>query len=107
MDFDKGQRSMVAWYFMFSICFLSASRSIFAKILNFLGEKKESRDENCYVIRYQNTTEKAPDKRESEKLIFIIPLLFASHLPRIHNVNVSEKERKIMMKTQNTAKSTF
>lgn len=33
MDLDSGQRSMVAWYFMFSICFLSASRSIFAKIL--------------------------------------------------------------------------
>lgn len=34
IDLDNGHRSIDAWYFMFSICFLSASRSIFAKILN-------------------------------------------------------------------------
>lgn len=31
--FDKGQRSIEAWYFMFSICFFNASRSMVASTL--------------------------------------------------------------------------
>lgn len=33
MLFDRGHRSMVAWNFMFSICFLSMSLSIWARIV--------------------------------------------------------------------------
>lgn len=33
MDFDKGQRSIDAWYFMFSICFFKASLSMVANVL--------------------------------------------------------------------------
>lgn len=33
MDFDRGQRSIDAWYFMFSICFFKASLSMVANVL--------------------------------------------------------------------------
>lgn len=33
MLFDRGHRSMVAWYFIFSICFFSASLSMLASTL--------------------------------------------------------------------------
>lgn len=37
MLLDNGHRSIEAWYFMFSICFLSASRSMVARILGSIA----------------------------------------------------------------------
>lgn len=37
MLFDNGHRSIEAWYFMFSICFFSASRSMVARILGSIA----------------------------------------------------------------------
>lgn len=37
MLFDNGQRSIDAWYFIFSICFFSASLSMFAIVLASIG----------------------------------------------------------------------
>lgn len=38
MLLDSGQRSMDAWYFMFSICFFSASLSMAARILGSIAQ---------------------------------------------------------------------
>lgn len=38
MLLDSGQRSIVAWYFMFSICFFSASLSMAARVLGSMGD---------------------------------------------------------------------
>lgn len=37
MLFDRGQRSIEAWYFMFSICFFNASLSMVAIVLASIG----------------------------------------------------------------------
>lgn len=44
MLLDNGQRSMDAWYFMFSICFFSASLSMAARILGSMAQNL-----NCYL----------------------------------------------------------
>lgn len=89
MDFESGQRSIDAWYFMFSICFFRASRSMFAKIL-FVGvvfwEKREWT--NCYVFHFPSTTEKEififehldEEERKRQQLVFPFDML----LPWIH-----------------------
>ena len=43
MDFERGQRSIDAWYFMFSICFLRASLSMVASVLASIGRGYERR----------------------------------------------------------------
>lgn len=37
MLFDRGQRSIVAWYFIFSICFFNASLSMAATTLGSIS----------------------------------------------------------------------
>lgn len=39
MDLDNGQRSMEAWYFIFSICFFNASRSMFCRALGSMAAR--------------------------------------------------------------------
>lgn len=39
MDLDNGQRSIEAWYFIFSICFFNASRSMFCRALGSMAAK--------------------------------------------------------------------
>lgn len=100
MDFDKGQRSMVAWYFMFSICFLSASRSIFARILSFcvrlMGERRESREQNCYVFRYLNTTERV-SARERTTLLPSSRVLHTCIRTYLGSIVMCLKEREAAM----------
>lgn len=54
MLFDKGHLSMVAWYFMFSICFFNASLSMVASILGSMVTaappyySRESRSASAY-----------------------------------------------------------
>lgn len=43
MLFDSGQRSIDAWYFMFSICFLRASLSMAANVLASIGRGSRRR----------------------------------------------------------------
>lgn len=42
MLFERGQRSMEAWYFMFSICFFNASRSIAATTLGSMASPEHT-----------------------------------------------------------------
>lgn len=53
MLFDNGQRSIEAWYFMFSICFLSASLSMAARILGSIAQ-------DLYFRRADTTKNKLP-----------------------------------------------
>ena len=43
--FDRGQRSIVAWYFMFSICFFSASLSMAATTLGSISGRDQHRQQ--------------------------------------------------------------
>lgn len=55
--FDNGHRSIEAWYFMFSICFFSASRSMVARILGSIASgmlPREMEKKGALVCVYAN-----------------------------------------------------
>lgn len=62
MLLESGHRSMVAWNFMFSICFLSISLSIWARIARSRFEEKWEPERPLYTRPNNRSTREAKDE---------------------------------------------